>query len=162
MKLSEFKKALGQVDQLKFILPDGSFVPLHFHITEVGSIKKNFVDCGGTVRKESVISFQLWEAEDYDHRLSPQKLMDIINISESVINIDDQNEIEVEYQSDTIGKFGLSFDNDNFLLTQKFTDCLAKDNCGIPDNQLNKPKQKLSMASLGKSNQGCDPQSGCC
>ncbi|MEI7863404.1 MAG: DUF6428 family protein, partial [Planctomycetota bacterium] len=32
------------------MLPDKSFVPAHFHITEVGRVQKDFIDCGGTVR----------------------------------------------------------------------------------------------------------------
>lgn len=160
MRLSQVKNALQHMDEVNFILPDGSFVPKHFHITEVGSIEKNFIDCGGTVRKESVISFQLWEANDFDHRLAPQKLADIIALSEKTLGLGD-HEIEVEYQGDTIGKYNLTVENNNFILENKFTDCLAKDNCGIPTAQL-KPKKKLSMASLGASKQSCDPNSGCC
>ena len=117
-------------------------------------INKNFIDCGGVVRHEEKASLQLWEADDYDHRLNPGKLMDIIELSEKVLNMDDL-EIEVEYQSDTIGKYDLDFDGKNFKLVSKFTDCLAKDNCGIPEK-----KEKLSMADL--NNNTCTPGSGCC
>ena len=48
-------------------------VPSHFHVTEVGKITKHFIDCGGTVRNEEVVNFQLWQADDYDHRLHPEK-----------------------------------------------------------------------------------------
>jgi hypothetical protein len=59
---------------LHFQLPDASRVPEHFHITEIGRIQRHFVDCGGTERMENRINFQLWVANDYDHRLSPEKL----------------------------------------------------------------------------------------
>lgn len=132
MKLSEIKKELNALTTIAFQLPDGELVPNHFHVTEVGKVTKHFIDCGGTVRNEEVANFQLWKANDYDHRLHPEKLVHIIELSEKVLNMPDL-EIEVEYQmKDTIGKFSLSFDGINFLLTSKQTDCLAKSSCGIP------------------------------
>ena len=140
MKLSQVKAILKDVKTISFQLPDNSLVPSHFHVTEVGEITKRFIDCGGTVRKETVVNFQLWNANDYDHRLHPEKLLKIIELSEKTLAIDD-NEIEVEYQGTTIQKFGLDFDGNQFLLTTKQTDCLAKDACGIP---AEKPKVRLS------------------
>ena len=131
MKLSEVKKHLAALETIAFQLPNGELVPNHFHVTEVGKITKNFIDCGGTVRNEEVVNFQLWNADDYDHRLHPEKLIHIIELSEKVLGIEDL-EIEVEYQGQTIEKFGLDFDGTNFILASKQTDCLAKDNCGIP------------------------------
>ena len=135
-------------------MPNGTFVPEHFHVTEVGEITKNFIDCGGTVRKETVVNFQLWDANDYEHRLKPQKLNNIIELSEKILNIQD-NEIEVEYQSDTIGKYDLDFDGKNFLLVSKKTACLAQDNCGIP-------KEKKNLKDLQTTTSCCTPDSGCC
>ncbi|MUH37216.1 hypothetical protein D9O36_15300 [Zobellia amurskyensis] len=155
MKLSEIKTELSKLEKIAFQLPNGELVPNHFHVTEVGKITKHFIDCGGTVRKEEVVNFQLWNADDYDHRLHPEKLTHIIELSEKTLGIGDL-EIEVEYQGDTIGKFGLDFDGTNFLLTTKQTDCLAKDNCGIP---AEKPKLQFSNLAQGSS---CDPKSGCC
>ncbi|HLN96071.1 MAG TPA: DUF6428 family protein, partial [Flavobacterium sp.] len=87
MKLSEIKKHLATAEFVNFMLPDGTFVPEHFHITEVGAVTKHFIDCGGTVRKENVVNFQLWNADDYDHRLKPQKMLNIIALSEKVLGI---------------------------------------------------------------------------
>lgn len=64
MKLSEIKEVLKTVETVTFQLPNGTFVPEHFHVTEVGEITRNFIDCGGTVRKETVVNFQLWDAND--------------------------------------------------------------------------------------------------
>ena len=155
MKLSEIKNQLQQLETIAFQLPNGELVPNHFHVTEVGKITKHFIDCGGTVRKEEVVNFQLWNANDFDHRLHPEKLMQIIELSEKTLGIEDL-EIEVEYQADTIGKFGLDFDGKNFVLTTKQTDCLAKDNCGIPTE---KPKLQFSDIPTGNSS---EPGSGCC
>ena len=155
MTLSEIKTVLNQSNNIAFQLPNGDLVPSHFHVTEVGKITKHFIDCGGTIRHEEIVNFQLWNANDYDHRLHPEKLLKIIELSEKVLGITDLD-IEVEYQGDTIGKFGLDFDGTNFLLTTKQTDCLAKDNCGVPSE---KPKVKLSEI---KAEACCAPNSGCC
>ena len=156
MKLSEIKLKLNQLETIAFQLPNGTLVPNHFHVTEVGKISKHFIDCGGVERKEEVANFQLWNANDYDHRLHPDKLLKIIELSEKQLNIGDL-EIEVEYQSDTIGKYNLDFDGKNFLLTSKQTACLAEDACGISDE---KPKVKIS--DLQNSSSCCTPESGCC
>lgn len=157
MKLSEVKKALLNVDAVVFQLPSNQgFVPEHFHITEVGLITKNFIDCGGTVREEKVINFQLWETGDYDHRLEPSKLLRIIEKSEEIFKFEEL-EIEVEYQQETIGKYGLDFDGTNFLLTNKQTACLAEDACGIPP-----AKQKKALATLGVNAASCTPGGKCC
>lgn len=155
MKLSEIKNKLNQLETIAFQLPNGELVPSHFHVTEIGKITKNFIDCGGTVRYEEVVNFQLWNENDYDHRLHPEKLLSIIELSEKTLHIGDL-EIEVEYQADTIGKFGLEFDGKNFLLTNKQTDCLAKDKCGIPAE-----KSKLVLSELNNASP-CTSGGGCC
>ncbi len=154
MKLSEIKAELQKLNQVTFVLPDGSYVPEHFHVTEVGLLVRRFVDCGGKLREEKIINFQLWDANDYDHRLKPAKLLNIINISEKMLEMDDF-EVEVEYQSNTIGRYDLGFNGTDFLLLNKQTACLAEDQCGIPA-----PKQKLSLNTL--TNNSCTPGGGCC
>lgn len=150
MLLSEFLFALNQLNEFRFQTPDGQFVPPHFHITEVGMVHKHFIDCGGTERKAANVNFQLWSSDDVQHRLKPQKVIDIIRLSQQRIGITDE-EIEVEYQGETIGKYGLAFDGTNFQLVTKSTDCLAKDKCEIPE-----PDQKVSESDA------CAPDSGCC
>lgn len=157
MKLSDVKKQLGSLNEVNFELPNGTLVPQHFHVTEVGQITKHFIDCGGTVRNEKVVNFQLWEANDFDHRLAPQKLNSIIELSEKVLAIED-SEVEVEYQAETIGKYGLEFNGKNFVLTSKQTNCLASDKCGIPAEKL-----KVKLSDLQTTNQSCcTPGGGCC
>jgi hypothetical protein len=156
MKLSQAKNILKSVEEVNFLLPNGTSVPEHFHVTEVGLITKNFIDCGGTVRKETVVNFQLWEANDFEHRLKPQKLLSIIELSEKVLGIEDF-EIEVEYQSGTIGKYELDFNGKDFVLLNKQTNCLAQDNCGIPSE-----KQKLKMTDSNIEQSCCTPGGSCC
>lgn len=156
MKLSEVKQILGTVETVSFQLEDGTFVPEHFHVTEVGVITKHFIDCGGTVRNEKVANFQLWDANDFEHRLKPQKLQSIIGLSEKVLGMEDL-EIEVEYQSHTIGKYDLGFDGTHFILLPKQTACLAQDQCGIPSQ-----KTKVKLSEIGTAATACAPGSGCC
>ena len=83
MNLSEIKNILNTVEAVNFKLEDGTMVPEHFHVTEVGVINKHFIDCGGVVRKENKANFQLWDANDFEHRLKPSKLLSIIDLSEN-------------------------------------------------------------------------------
>ncbi|MCC2598415.1 DUF6428 family protein [Sphingobacterium sp. FBM7-1] len=154
MKLSNIKEILPTLDNVEFQLADGTSVPEHFHVTEVGQITKHFIDCGGVVRTEKVVNFQLWDANDFEHRLKPTKLLNIIKLSEEKLGIEDA-EIEVEYQNETIGKFDLGFDGKYFILKNKQTACLASDACGIPAE-----KQKIKLSEL--SSTCCTPNSGCC
>ncbi|PTT39110.1 hypothetical protein DBR28_07665, partial [Chryseobacterium sp. HMWF028] len=123
----------------------------------VGQIVKNFIDCGGVIRNEKVVSFQLWDANDYEHRLKPGKLLHIIQLSEEKLGIED-SEIEVEYQGETIGKYDLEFNGKNFVLKNKTTACLAQEACGIPSE---KQKRNLSELSVNSAS-ACNPASGCC
>ncbi len=155
MRLSEIKLILPLLENVEFQLEDESFVPAHFHVTEVGQVTKNFIDCGGVIRTEKFINFQLWNANDYEHRLKPQKLLHIINLAEGNLNLEDAI-IEVEYQSTTIGKYDLEWNGKFFLLKNKQTACLAEDACGIPNVSENKLIDKSSSTSC------CGPGSTCC
>ena len=156
MKLSEIKNHLSTLKKIAFKLPNGALVQPHFHVTEVGRITKDFIDCGGKVRSERFVNFQLWEEKDYDHRLHPDKLLSIIELSEKMFKFEDL-EIEVEYQGiETIGKYDLDFDGTYFLLTSKLTACLAEDACGISPE-----KPKVTINEVNKAN-SCSPDSGCC
>jgi len=135
MKLSEVKSKLNGIDELRFKLPDGEYVASHFHVTEVGQINKSFIDCGGVIRNEKSVSF--------------------IDLSINKLGIED-SEVEVEYQGLTIQKFGLDFENGEFLLTSKQTDCLARDKCNV---EL--PKVKVDLSNLAAEN-CCTPGGGCC
>ena len=152
MNISELKHALPSLDAVTFKLPDGTYLPAHFHVTEVGLVSKHFIDCGGVERQETVANFQLWEADDYDHRLAPQKFLHILSLSECILGTEDLP-IEVEYQQMTIGKFGLAFDGKDFLLTPKQTACLAQEACGIPTTLLSLPQLQTTS---------CTPGGGCC
>ncbi len=154
MKLSNVKEILPTLDNVEFRVENGTFIPEHFHVTEIGIVTKHFIDCGGTIRNEKVVNFQLWNANDLEHRLKPTKLLNIIKLSEEKLGIEDA-EIEVEYQSNTIGKYDLDFNGKHFVLKNKQTACLASDACGVPAE-----KQKVQLSEL--NNACCIPDSGCC
>lgn len=154
MKLSEFKNLLPTLSELNFKLEDGTPITAHFHITEVGEIQKKYIDCGGTLRAETAICMQLWESVDVWHRLAPSKLLNIIHLSEEKLGISD-SEIEIEYQSSTIGRYGLSYADGSFTLTAKTTTCLASDACGVTP-------EKISLKVKEMATSCCTPGSGCC
>ena len=155
MRLSEIKTILSTVETVNFELENGTQVPEHFHVTEVGMVTKHFIDCGGKERIEKTANFQLWDANDFEHRLKPQKLLDIISLSELLLGMGDL-EIEVEYQTNTIGKYDLAFKGQNFELVNKQTNCLAQDKCEIPSN---KQKERLSDKN---DEPCCSPDGNCC
>jgi hypothetical protein len=153
MTLEQVKQSLQTAQTVNFKLPTGAYVPEHFHVTEVGLVTKSFIDCGGTTRTEKVVNFQLWNAHDTDHRLKPQKLLNIISLSQQKLGIGNYD-VEVEYQTDTIGKYSLHYNGKDFLLTPKQTACLASDACGVESYQQTK--------EISNTKACCKPGSGCC
>ena len=153
MWLSDFKQTLGELDTLKFQLPNGQFVPEHFHITEVGIVTRNYIDCGGMLRQENKLNLQLWVASDTDHRIKPKNVLDILQLSKKQLGYSNI-EVEIEYQQSTIGRYELDFDGAVFQLINTQTACLAPDQCGIPQE---KPRVRISANGLK-----CNPDSNCC
>ena len=153
MLITAFKQTLRELDTLKFQLPNGAFVPAHFHITEVGNITRNFIDCGGVQRQENKLNLQLWVASDTDHRLDPTNLLNILQLAEKQLG-NSNVEVEVEYQQSTIGRYKLAFNGAVFQLINTQTACLAPNQCGIPQE---KPRVRVTASGLS-----CNPNSGCC
>lgn len=126
-----------QNDSIDIMLPSGELIPAHFHITEVGRVQKDFIDCGGTTRRVTYATLQVWVANDYDHRLKAGKLADIINLSKNRINFMDGNlQVNVEYGENQAASYVLSeveitSSGVLFVLDATKTDCLAKDKCGV-------------------------------
>ncbi len=155
MNLSELKECLQVEKELLFRLPDGHTVPAHFHLTEIGRIQRDFIDCGGRRSSETMISLQLWNDQDVDHRLGSGKLLKIIEQSEKVLDLENLP-VEVEYQGETIGRYDLEHDGQDFQLVPKQTDCRAKEICGI---DIKKP---LVRARETAETSCCGPSSSCC
>lgn len=139
IKLSQLLHALAASPEapLTFRLPDGSTVPAHFHITEVGRVRKDFIDCGGTVRSTERCVLQVWSTNDADHRVSAGKVARIISMAERLLGETDLD-VEVEYDVGVITQLPIeSIDVTDtglhILLGGKHTACLAPDRCGVPD-----------------------------
>ncbi|MDB6056468.1 MAG: hypothetical protein JWO95_312 [Verrucomicrobiales bacterium] len=138
MKISEFKKLLVEhsTKNVRFVLPIGSKVPPHAHVTEVARIDKRFVDCGGTFRTESVCRLQTWFQNDTEHRLTAGKLAGILDKAGSFLGKDDL-EVDVEYEAPFISQFpieSIEADGESLVLQLglKHTACLAEDKCMPP------------------------------
>ena len=138
MKLSEFKNFLnqGREKNVRFILPTGSKVPPHAHVTEVALIEKKYIDCGGTFRNDSTCRMQVWFQEDTDHRLTAGKLLSILHKSASFLQTDDID-VDIEYEAPFIAQFPVAqvhADAEAVVVTLgiKHTACLAEDKCLPP------------------------------
>ena len=121
---------------LRFVLPDGTKVPEHAHVTEIARIEKRFIDCGGTLRNEVSCRLQLWTADDFDHRLTADKLLVIINKAKPILDVD-HLEVDVEHELQSITQFHLKTTKPALgellvLLAPRHSDCLAKDRCAPP------------------------------
>ena len=151
MNLNQFKASLTRKPegQIRFVLPDQSTIPGHFHITEVGHVRKDFIDCGGTRRSTSSCVLQAWvAANDEDHSLEPGKLARILDMAGDLLP-DGEIPVEVEFEAPTISQFPVTNvevagDTLRFQLGTKHTDCLAKDACGLEAESC------------------CAPATGCC
>ena len=122
-------------ERMHFMLPDKSFVPAHFHITEVGRVRKDFIDCGGTVRSATTCLLQVWVAHDVDHRLETTKLAKIMEIAQPLLG-SDQLPVEIEYEGEAISQYPLGGAESTpagllFYLGSKHTACLAPEKCGV-------------------------------
>jgi hypothetical protein len=151
--VASLKRALEESPgaSLRFVFPDGGFIPDHFHVTEVGHVTKDFVDCGGTRRTTSTCVLQTLVAHDRDHRLDSARLASILGLAGSVLPSDDLP-VEIEYEEGTTGLYALDAidvqpDGVRLQLSPKHTACLAPDKCG-----LEKPVP---------SEEACDPAGGC-
>lgn len=141
MTLHELKSVLAVNPTLfpRFILPDGDHVPAHYHLTEIGHVAKNFIDCGGTTRKTENCTLQLWSSDsDVEHRIDAEKFGKILQLGGRILP-DHDLDVEVEYDDYAISQFPITKYNVNgghidFTLATKHTDCLARANCGAGDS----------------------------
>ena len=137
MLLSEFTAQLEAQPEagLHLLLPDGDLVPAHFHVTEVGRVAKDFIDCGGTVRSTRSCVLQVWVADDTAHRLDAAKLARVVRLAAPVLGADDLP-VEVEYDTGFITQLPVTGAEVTpagllFHLGGKHTACLAPDQCGV-------------------------------
>ena len=139
MKLDTMLAVLSEnsAAAVHLMLPDHSFVPAHFHVTEVGRVHKDFIDCGGTVRSTTACVLQVWVANDYDHRLDTTKLARIVRLAAPLLKATDLPvEVEYEYENGAVSQFPVTEAEVTpsgvlLHLGTKHTACLAQDRCGV-------------------------------
>jgi hypothetical protein len=152
--LSHLRSALAAAPDLPLtvVWPDGEPIESHFHVTEVGRVRKDFVDCGGTIRSQVTCLLQTWVADDTGHRITGAKLLRALAHAEPILGGDDLP-VELEYEACNVVQLRLVSiaPEDGALvirLASKHTDCLAKELC-LP-----------SARPAGAAAAACGP--GCC
>jgi hypothetical protein len=125
--------AAAPASTLTVLWPDGDPIEAHFHVTEVGRVQKDFVDCGGTVRRAVTCLLQTWVGEDVDHRITAGKLLKAFEHALPVLGQEDLP-VELEYEACNVIQFkvvAVEAEADRLVvrLGGKHTDCLAKELC---------------------------------
>ena len=147
---------------MRITLPDGGHVPAHFHLTEVGHIQKDFIDCGGQRRSSRTCTLQTWLAAERDdgHRLTADRFTKILALTAPLF-ADEVLPVEVEYEDGLVAQFPLDgvTEKDGRVVLQlgrKHTDCLARGIC-LPGACAPEPAPKAAPAASC-----CTPGSKCC
>ena len=135
LTISRLCSALESAPELPITVlwTDGEPIEAHFHVTEVGRVRKDFVDCGGTVRRVESCLLQTWVGDDVDHRITAGKLLKAFGAAEAVLGLEDLP-VELEYQSCNVVQVrvvGVAREPAGWVIRvgKKQTDCLARDLC---------------------------------
>jgi len=133
--ISALKTALAAAPSLPLTVlwTDGETIEPHFHVTEVGRVQKDFVDCGGTVRRLVTCLLQTWVGDDLDHRITAGKLLKAFEHAAPVLGGEDLP-VELEYETCNVVQLvvaSVKQEPDRLVLQlgSKHTDCLAKELC---------------------------------
>ena len=145
MILSELKTLLAEHHEknIHFVLPTGTRIPSHAHVTDVALITKQFIDCGGLVRTESFCRLQIWLADDTEHRVGAKMLLKVLEKAETFLN-DGGLEVDVEYEAPFVSQFPITSTVTDggvlvFNLGIRHTACLAQDRCLPPATKSESP-----------------------
>jgi len=141
MKIAALREVLEQYPTTfpRFVLPEGDTIPAHAHVTEVGHVVKNFIDCGGvTGRSESVV-LQTHVGQDIDHRLRSDRFAKILQLGQSVLP-HDQLEVEMEYDCCVVAQYPVmevepAGDYLDITLGKRRTQCLAQERRKAASNE---------------------------
>jgi len=135
ISVSALKAALAAAPSLPLtvIWTDGEAIEPHFHVTEVGRVQKDFVDCGGTVRRSVTCLLQTWVGDDLDHRIVGEKLLKALDRAAPILGGEDLP-VELEYETCNVVQLvvaSVTQEADRLIiqLGSKHTDCLAKELC---------------------------------
>jgi hypothetical protein len=133
MTLHDLENALEANPELfpRFVLPDGEYIPAHAHVTEVGHVVRNFIDCGGLTGKEEKIVLQTHVGGDTDHRLRSDRFARILQLGNRVIPNADLD-VDVEYDCCVVAQYPIAEaapdgDHLNLILRRSRTQCRARE-----------------------------------
>ena len=133
MTLSDLRAALEEDPGTfpRFVLPDGDFIPTHAHVTEVGHVAKNFIDCGGVRGKSETVLLQTHVGNDVEHRLRSDRFAKILELGKQVLP-HDQLEVEVEYDCCVVAQYPIKAvkragEHLDLILGKRQTQCLAQE-----------------------------------
>src|SRR5258708_30913306 len=115
----------------RFVLPDGDYIPAHAHVTEVGHVVRNFIDCGGLTGKEEKVVLQTHVGNDTDHQLRSERFAKILQLGNRVIPSADLD-VDVEYDCCVVAQYPIAEaardgDHLNLILRRGRTQCRARD-----------------------------------
>jgi len=115
----------------RFVLPDGDYIPAHAHVTEVGYVVRNFIDCGGLTGKEEKVVLQTHVGSDADHRLRSDRFATILQLGSRVIPGSDLD-VDVEYDCCVVAQYPIGEatpdgEHLNLILQHGRTQCRARE-----------------------------------
>jgi hypothetical protein len=115
----------------RFVLPDGDYIPAHAHVTEVGHVVRNFIDCGGLSGTEEKVVLQTHVGDDTDHRLRSDRLAKILRLGNRVIP-SAELDVDVEYDSCVVAQYPIAEatpdgEHLNFFLQRGRTQCRERE-----------------------------------
>ncbi len=133
MTFHDLENALEANPELfpRFVLPDGDYIPPHAHVTEVGHVVRNFIDCGGLTGKEEKVVLQTHVGDDADHRLRSDRFATILQLGSRVIPGADLD-VDVEYDCCVVAQYPIGEatpdgEHLNLILQRGRTQCRARE-----------------------------------
>ena len=133
MKFHDLQNALEANPGLfpRFVLPDGDYIPMHAHVTEVGHVVRSFIDCGGLTGKEEKVLVQTHVGNDTDHRLRSDRFAKILQLGNRVIPSADLD-VDVEYDCCVVAQYTIAEavpdgEHLNLILRRGRTQCRARE-----------------------------------
>jgi Family of unknown function (DUF6428) len=133
MTLHDLQDALEANPKLfpRFVLPNGDYIPAHAHVTEVGHVVRNFIDCGGLTGKEEKAVLQTHVGNDTNHRLRSERFAKILQLGNRVIPRGDVD-VDVEYDCCVVAQYPVAEarpdgEHLNLILRRSRTQCRARE-----------------------------------
>jgi hypothetical protein len=152
-----------QGKSLLFEYQPNEFVKANYHITEVKHLKIDSVDCGARTDAWNETIIQLWESPNEIGKrefMSVYKALSILNKVATMKPFDMESEVKFEYSNNSfntaqlfVNDFEIRDNNLIFKLAIEKTDCKAKEECGVPEQEV---------VTASSDEPCCSPSGNCC